>query len=298
MNRPDPGLIATLLADDPVWSAYALSDLQPEMASYCRWYVHVNGDASAVVLIFDGLEPPILFAKGDSAALEAALSGATLPSQVYLSVREEHAAALARWYDHYDRRSMWRMVMEKASSEERRANSLGAEVQRSKEIDGGRYQENTFNATLRETLPLCDSTSKVDLKPRRLTSADVGRVEALFRNGGPFTPDAFAGHQVELGVFYGVEDGRGELAAVGGTHIVDYTARIAAIGNMYTRPDCRGRGFAGAVLGAIVDSLRADGVETIVLNVDQRNTAARRIYERFGFIVHCPYIEGLATAIA
>ncbi len=130
---------------------------------------------------------------------------------------------------------------------------------------------------------------------RRLTAADVTAVEALFAHGGPFTPDAFAAHQIELGVFYGVEDEHGELAAVGGTHIVDYAARLAAIGNMYTRPDCRGRGYASAVLAAIVTHLQTNGVETIVLNVDQRNTGARRIYERFGFVVHCPFIEGVAT---
>jgi ribosomal protein S18 acetylase RimI-like enzyme len=76
---------------------------------------------------------------------------------------------------------------------------------------------------------------------------------------------------------------------------VDYAAQLAAIGNMYTRPGCRGRGFASAVLGAIVASLQADGVTTIVLNVDHRNPDARRIYERFGFVVHCPYIEGVAA---
>ncbi|HAJ37690.1 MAG TPA: hypothetical protein DCL15_18635, partial [Chloroflexi bacterium] len=59
---------------------------------------------------------------------------------------------------------------------------------------------------------------------------------------------------------------------------------------------CRGRGLASAVLAAIVDSLQAEGVSTIVLNVDQRNDGARRIYERFGFVVHCPFIEGVATA--
>ena len=77
-------------------------------------------------------------------------------------------------------------------------------------------------------------------------------MRVLLAHGGPFTPDAFAEYQVKQGVFFGVEDGAGGLAAVGGTHIVDYTSGVAAIGNMYTRPDCRGRGYAGAILGAIV----------------------------------------------
>lgn len=256
--------IAALLADDPVWAVYALADLQPEMAPYCRWFLHDDGAAHAVALLFDGLAPPILFAAGAPAALAAALARADLPQQVYLSIRADHAGAVARWYDHHDVRHMWRMVLRDTQETRRgtRERVAGAE-------DGFRR--------------------------RRLTGADAPAVETLFRHGGPFTPDAFAAHQIELGVFYAIEDGHGELAAVGGTHIVDYRARLAAIGNMYTRPDCRGRGFANDVLAALVDNLRAAGVQLIVLNVDQRNSAARRIYERFGFAHHCAYLEGKAT---
>lgn len=256
--------IAVLLTDDPVWAVYALADLQPEMAPYCRWFIHDDGAAHAVALLFDGLAPPILFAAGDPAALAAALGAADLPDQVYLSIREEHAGAMTRWYDHHDVRHMWRMVLRDTPDARQGARE-------------------------------CAPGAEDGFRRRRLTGADASAVQTLFRHGGPFTPDAFAAHQIELGVFYAIEDGEGELAAVGGTHIVDYTARLAAIGNMYTRPDCRGRGFATDVLAALVEDLHAAGVELIVLNVDQRNSAARRIYERFGFVVHCPYIEGVAT---
>lgn len=282
----DLNLVAQLLADDPVWAAYAIADLQPAMAPYCRWFTHADGDGDAVALIFDGLEPPILFAKGDPAALAAALAGAALPEDIYLSVREEHAPILARWYDHHDRRCMWRMVLREGARKS--AGDYGIE-----RLEIGDW---TLSADERSLTPHLRLSASPVLSLRRLTGADVTAVKALFAHGGPFTPDAFAAHQVELGVFYGVEDTNGDLAAVGGTHIVNYTARLAAIGNMYTRPDCRGRGYASAVLAAIVATLQANGVETIVLNVDHRNSGARRIYERFGFVVHCPYIEGVATA--
>jgi len=271
----DLALVAQLLADDPVWAAYAIADLQPAMTPYCRWFVHTGRDGDAVVLLFDGLEPPALFAKGDPAALEAVLASADLPSRVYLTMREEHVPIITHWYDHHDRRHMWRMVLGRARGEGER----------------GREGDNPQSPNLQSlNLPI-----SLDFTLRRLTSVDVAAVKALFAHGGPFTPDAFAAHQVESGVFYGVEDACGALASVGGTHIVDYTRGVGAIGNMYTRPDCRGRGFANAVLAAIVTSLQAAGVATIVLNVDHRNTGARRIYERFGFVVHCPYIEGVAT---
>lgn len=121
----DLALVAQLLADDPVWAAYAIADLQPAMTPYCRWFAHADGDAQAVALLFAGLKPPILFAKGDPAVLATALDHAALPSEVYLSVRAEHAPIIARRYNHHDRRWMWRMVLGGARGERRGAKSEG-----------------------------------------------------------------------------------------------------------------------------------------------------------------------------
>ena len=46
---------------------------------------------------------------------------------------------------------------------------------------------------------------------------------------------------------------------------------------------------------AIVQTLLAAGVTTIVLNVNVENQPARRLYERFGFAIHCPFFEGVAV---
>jgi ribosomal protein S18 acetylase RimI-like enzyme len=122
-------------------------------------------------------------------------------------------------------------------------------------------------------------------------------IAALCAQGGPFTPDAFAPAQLADGVFFGVAAEDGGLLAVGGTHIVDRTSGVAAIGNMYTHPAARGRGHAGAILAALVATLRAEGISTIVLNVDRRNATAIRLYERHGFTVHCFFVEGKARRI-
>ena len=68
---------------------------------------------------------------------------------------------------------------------------------------------------------------------RRLVPADVPAIEALIAQGGPYAPDGFAPYQVEDGFFFGVEDGAGGLAAVGGTHILNREEGVAAIGNVY-----------------------------------------------------------------
>lgn len=130
---------------------------------------------------------------------------------------------------------------------------------------------------------------------RSLSPADAGRIAALYRHGGPFTPDAFDPYQLENGVFYGIFDEKEQLLAVGGTHAVNPLEGVAAIGNLYTHPDYRGRGYARAISRAIIAELQGRSIATIVLNVAQANTAARSLYESLGFVIHCPFIEGLGV---
>jgi ribosomal protein S18 acetylase RimI-like enzyme len=125
----------------------------------------------------------------------------------------------------------------------------------------------------------------------RLTGAQAADVLRLLAHGGPFAPDAFAPAQMDGGVFFGLY-AESELLAVGGTHIVDYASGVAAIGNMYTHPGHRRRGYCAAILRAIVCELLDHAVTTIVLNVDQRNPGAQALYLAHGFIVHVPYFEG------
>lgn len=252
----DLARVERLLNSDRVWTTYALADLQDDFAGACRWLTSADGTEEAVALLYSGLEPPVLFAAGAPDALERALAGMALPPRVYLSVREEHLPVIEKLYDNSgDHRPMYRMILTDAER----------------------------------------AVSRIEVAPERLTASSIPHVETLLAWNGPFTPDAFAPYQVEQGVFYGVWDNTGALVAVGGTHIVDWTRHVAAIGNMYTRPDRRGCGYATAILAALVQTLRARNVETIVLNVDQRNQGARHLYEEHGFVVYCPYVEGIAV---
>ena len=84
----------------------------------------------------------------------------------------------------------------------------------------------------------------------------------------------------------------GELLAAGGTHILDRQSGVAAIGNIYTRPDQRGQGYASAVFQAIAGTLMDENYSNIFLNVNQRNTTARQLYQRYRFEIYCPFLEG------
>ena len=271
--------LSTLLRTDPAWSVYALADLAPRFAHVCRWTVAGDG----VVLLFAGLTPPILFTHGPAADVAEALAQAHLPERVYLSVREEHLPGVQRWYDtSADYRPMWRMVW-RGGAEAGGAQARGAEAP---------------NGLV------------------RLGVEDAGRIEALYAHGGDFAPDAFDPSQLADGTFWGVVaekspqkspekfdfwqksnfwDGA-DLLAAGGTHVVDSAERVAVIGNIYARPDHRGRGYAKAITRAITAHLQQRGIDLIVLNVDQRNLAAVNLYEQLGFVKHCPFVEGEAMS--
>jgi ribosomal protein S18 acetylase RimI-like enzyme len=128
-------------------------------------------------------------------------------------------------------------------------------------------------------------TTAVPLGP-----ADLGALRNLYEEDPPafFLPE-----QVKDGVYFGVRQA-GDLVAVAGTHVVSARGSVAAIGNVYTRPDCRGRGLAAEVTGAVARELRRRGIATIVLNVTDSNDVARRVYQRLGFVHYCVFHEGLA----
>lgn len=129
---------------------------------------------------------------------------------------------------------------------------------------------------------------------RRLSGDDVSALQALYADGDGTgeAPDFFFPSMVTDGVFFGVEED-GALVAAAGTHLLARDEGVAAIGNVYTRRDRRGRGLGRAVTIAVLTDLA--GIGTIGLNVRADNDAAIRMYEGLGFTRHCRFTEALAT---
>ncbi len=123
--------------------------------------------------------------------------------------------------------------------------------------------------------------------PRRLGPADIAELNALYDLA---QAEHFAAYQVEQGIFYGLyADGR--LVATAGTHVLSPTYGIAAVGNVFTHPAYRGRGYATACTSAVVHELVQRGCRDVVLNVNIHNDIAGHVYERLGFQRHCRYVE-------
>lgn len=124
----------------------------------------------------------------------------------------------------------------------------------------------------------------------RLGPDDLSAIQQLY---GRYSdqPDAFQERQLAMGPFFGIRE-NGEIISIAGVHIVSPWASVAAIGNVFTRPDRRGQGLATKTSAAVVEAVLEDGIDTIVLNVAMDNEPAIRCYENLGFTTHCDYYEG------
>jgi ribosomal protein S18 acetylase RimI-like enzyme len=133
-----------------------------------------------------------------------------------------------------------------------------------------------------------------DDRVTRLTAADLGPLKELYADGESAgeSPDFFHDSMVGDGVFFGVFEGR-QLVAAAGTHLIARDEGVAALGNIYTRRDRRGRGLGRLVTGAVLHEFRA--VETVGLSVRADNAPAIRVYESLGFVKHCEFYEALAA---
>ncbi|MBI2686190.1 MAG: GNAT family N-acetyltransferase [Acidobacteria bacterium] len=89
------------LQADPIWSVYALGDLQPGLFSKCQWF------EPDLTLLFRGFDTCILFAIGQASVPEA-LSKAEWP--LYLQVQAPALAAVEQLAAVTRKTQMWRMV--------------------------------------------------------------------------------------------------------------------------------------------------------------------------------------------
>jgi predicted GNAT family acetyltransferase len=105
----------------------------------------------------------------------------------------------------------------------------------------------------------------------------------------------FNAQQVKQGVFFGLHVSK-QLVAVAGTHLVSETYGVAAVGNIFTHPNYRGRGYATKATSAVLTELVERGIEDIVLNVSQDNAPALRVYAKLGFESCCAFYEGTGVA--
>ena len=248
-------IVRSRLDRDREWSAYAIGDLAPGLVEHCEWR-GAEDPSDALVLIFRGFSPSIVFAMGSTRELRP-LFAEVVDQELSLHLRADGVAALSGVYTTNSLRPMLRMTLRPDAF-----RPAGDDLPRSSRID----------------------------------ESHLAAVTALYADGEPRgqAPTFFSPAMLRQGTFHGVWEGD-ELIAIAGTHLYSAELGVCTIGNVYTRGDCRGRGLAARVTSDVVTHALNNGVATIVLNVGADNTAAQRVYERLGFAGYGEFFEGEAT---
>jgi GNAT superfamily N-acetyltransferase len=99
----------------------------------------------------------------------------------------------------------------------------------------------------------------------------------------------FEPRMLETKQYYGIRQ-LGKLVSAAGVHVYSRRYKVAALGNITTHPDYRGRGYGTIVTARVCQSLLRD-IDHIGLNVKADNISAIKCYERLGFEVVGSYGE-------
>ena len=104
-----------------------------------------------------------------------------------------------------------------------------------------------------------------------------------------FPDNYFMPRMLESGKYLAAKcDGR--MVAVAGVHVDSDDYKVAALGNITTHPEYRGRGIATLLTSRLTGQLVAEG-KLVCLNVDRENPAAIHCYEKLGFAIVHEYLE-------
>lgn len=120
-----------------------------------------------------------------------------------------------------------------------------------------------------------------------LTEDDLDDMLGLYEESYP--SNWFNARMLQTKQYFGLRL-KNRLVSVAGIHVYSETFKVAALGNIVTHPDYRGKGFGKAVTAGLCRSL-FEHVENIGLNVKTDNAAAIALYEKLGFEIVSTYYE-------
>lgn len=127
----------------------------------------------------------------------------------------------------------------------------------------------------------------------RVTRLGVDHIEDVIDLYGHASRTYFTPERIERELYFGIFMGS-TLASAAGTHVRSLRSGLAAVGNVLTRLAYRDRGMATSVTSAVTAAALEEHRD-VVLNVRQDNAPAVSVYERLGYRVHAPFIEGPAV---
>jgi ribosomal protein S18 acetylase RimI-like enzyme len=249
----DKALIREFLNLDRKLTAYALGDLDDAFWPQSAFFGAWCGEELvSLMLVYAGLDPAVLTAFGEPEGVRAIFDAQPLPDEIYYLFPLYMGDLLSEYYVRPHTQQEWRMVLDQEAF----------------------------------APPPLDGVAR--LGPDHALALDE-----LYRNAAEPGEAivAFDPWQIAHGMFYGIWDD-GALVAAAGTHVWSPAEGVAAIGNVFTRPDCRERGFATLCTAAVTVEAQRAGMDEVILNVRDGNTPAIHVYEKLGFRRYCLFWEG------
>tara|TARA_B100000029_G_scaffold416127_1_gene420255 strand:+ start:263 stop:1063 length:801 start_codon:yes stop_codon:yes gene_type:complete len=250
----DRMLLRQVLSDHALRASYMLGDLEPTHFRFTRWFIgaeHETAPVSAIAMLYTGLRLPVLLTHGNPHALNAALE---------LAIDDL-------------------------------PGQIHLQIERPHDLVMGRYYEvDTMRSMLRMGLRKEDY-NPVDVDAETVVQLGHQDTADLMELYGTTYPDAFfEPYQLEHGFYYGTRrDGR--LVSAAGTHVFSEEFKVAAVGNVVTHPEYRGKQLATTTVAALLNDLFKK-VDAVALNVAEENTSARHAFEHLGFKERLRFLEG------
>jgi len=250
----DPAAIRALLEPQRIYAAYAIGQLAPRLFPHVRCWFAESDREEGLVIHSAGGLGDAMFTLGDPEAVDAILRLHRGPRHNFATCEPEHLPSMERYFRISHQNAMVRMTV--------RAEGF---------------------------VPVAPSAGNV--RVMRLRASQAHAVNRLYNTEG--TPTFYSAAHIESGFYHGVYvDAR--LVAVAGTHVVSPEEGVAVVGNVFTHPRDRGRGYATLATGATTARL-LDRCADVVLTVDPNNTPAINAYRRLGYAEACRLVEAPVT---
>jgi ribosomal protein S18 acetylase RimI-like enzyme len=243
--------IAAYLRQDVDLHLYSLGDLDPFYRPYTTWFgTLAGGQLTALALLYHGEDPPVLLGLHREPKALRRLLQQLLPDLPRV------------FYAHLS------PGLEFVFTNTHRLTSHGKHLK----------------MALRDPSALEDINTSGTI---RLTPQDAERLTAFYQESYP--GNWFNPRMLETGQYFGIERG-GKLVCAAGVHVYSRAYRVAALGNIATRPELRGQGLATRATARCCRAL-LHRVDHVGLNLLAKNGPARACYRGLGFEKTASYGE-------
>jgi GNAT superfamily N-acetyltransferase len=208
--------LAEYLEPERLFAAYALAQLEPDAFPHARWFICPHDLGVSLVCHSRAGLGDATFTLGPAEGIAAILSIQPGQPLTFATAKPQHLGALEEAYTLTGARKMRRLHVSRQT-----------------------FQAAAFAATH-------------DVSLLRLRGHQVRTLNRLYGSEGG--PTSYQPHHVDEGCYYGVVE-RGRLVAVAGTHAISPSHGVAVVGNVFTHPQHRGRGYATIATSATTRDL-------------------------------------------